>query len=232
MISERSFASGFSSFWRGALPNLESVARALNSGWTRVDKPVASLNQPNRRDVISETGFKLFGASLGQKVSSDSVLVAFADAVESLKLSPAGGERSIGPLTQSEVDEVTVVAIRLRSFCAENLDRSSLIFEPRFPGHGIIGECKGDICDDNNLVEIKYVDRQFRSIDYRQCLVYAALRYFSKNSTFSNMILFNPYLGTLTKVTVEELVQGASGNAFVDFAADLSYLLTSGELSR
>ena len=44
------------------------------------------------------------------------------------------------------------------------------IVVPTFKGHGIIAPCSGDFEVDNNLIEMKYVDRGFRSHDLRQVI--------------------------------------------------------------
>jgi hypothetical protein len=232
LISERSFAGGFSSFWRDTLPNLESVVRALNSSGERINAPMQSDNSPLRRDVIAETGFRLFLLRREQAGSAKVLLpLAFKLASAALAALPARKRGTPHALSESEADEAVAVARRLILF-SRGLDSGPVVAEPHFLGHGLIGECKGDLADSKTLVEVKYVDRSFRSTDYRQCLIYAGLKYFSDGATFERIGIYNPFLGVATSVGIEELIYSASGRSFVEFAAELSYALTAGELSR
>lgn len=225
MISERAFAAHFSTFWRATLPNLEAVLRTLNLAAEREFTPLRSNTQAGRRDIISETGFRLFGLQLeGREQHPSIVNEAFDGATTFL-----GGDFT--ELASAEITEAKDLARRLLIY-ARQFGSKDVTFLPFFPGHGMISPCYGDVAAGSCLIEIKYVDRSFRSTDLRQLLCYCALRHFSANDDFSDVSLFNPFRGVSITVGVGELISGASGRSEEEFYQEFSYVLSSGEISR
>lgn len=232
MISEREFSGGFSSFWRGSVPNLEGVVRALNAGWERVEPPLRTPTAAKRRDIVSETAFKLFGLECMATAPTDFLPAAFELAGTTLAGLSNRRRTGLNSLSNAETQEIRSIAQRLHAFVRPRLNQSELRVEPHFRGHGFIGECWGDVADLKRIVEVKYVDRSFRSIDFRQCLVYVSLRYLEEGDTFSTITLYNPFWGVSVEVGVTDLVFGASGRSVIEFVSDFSYSVTAGELSR
>lgn len=224
MISEHTFSSSFTSFWKGALPNLESVVRTLNFAPERLLLPFRGRTEALRRDIVSETGFRLFGLSKATGVQPRQLLAqAHAEALEYLRREQKG-------LSDEESSEAIELSSRLQSYVR---DTGGLVeFMPSFAGHGMMTSCQGDLIVGKRLVEIKYVDRSYRSTDLRQLLCYCGLRYFDMGSSFSEISVFNPLRGTAITVGLEEIIDSASGRSPAEFFSELSYVLASGEISR
>lgn len=224
MISEHEFAVHFSSFWRSALPNLESVLRTLNLGYDRIARPLKPTTSTHRRDIISETGFRLLGLSVGKrKRPEDLIEEATAEAAKFLTHDRVG-------LSNDEAAEALELCRRLGSYVQSS--GGSVEFMPSFPGHGMMTSCKADLLVGDTIVEVKYVDRAFRSTDLRQLLCYCGLRYLSEKQSFKRVAVFNPLRGIAITIPLVELVDSASGRAPEDFFQDMSYVLSSGEISR
>lgn len=225
MISERAFATHFSTFWRAALPNLEAVLRTLNLAAEREFLPLKSQTLPSRRDIISETGFRLFGRALAGGARMPRLVdAAFHEAAAFL-----GGP--FDKLSHTEVEEVLELASRLDAY-VHRFGSEGATFLPWFQGHGMIPPCQGDVSAGSCIIEVKYVDRSFRSTDLRQLLCYCGLRYFSTEENFETMSLINPLRGVSITVGIRELINGASGKSAEEFFQEFSYALSSGEISR
>lgn len=224
MISEHAFCARFSSFWRDTLPNLEAVLRATNLGYQRFAPPLRPKSLPGRRDVVGETGFRLYGLSVLDTRSPEELV----GEAEDLALAFFDWDRR--QLDNDEQAEALEICRRLSVYANENGSLSD--FMPAFAGHGMMTSCQGDLVVGGDLVEVKYVDRWFRSTDLRQLLCYSALRYFDSKSTFQRVALVNPLRGTCSSIDLGQLVEAASGRSVGEFFQAFSYVLASGEVSR
>lgn len=235
-MNERQFASHFSGFWHTSLPNLESVVRTLNLAAEREQRPLVSGISPDRRDIVSETSFQLarIRTPRSGRGEPNDVNLAFERAVAFLQEPPAH-ERAIGALNEEEVGEVRVLTDRLLQFTRLQLNGMALLqadFSPKFSGHGALEACEGDIVVDDRLIEVKCVDRAFRSTDFRQVLTYATLAYLSRAQTYASLVLYNSLRGTSIIVGTDELVRSSGGKTKEEFFHEVSYALCSGEISR
>lgn len=232
MINEKHLASHFSNFWRASLPNLEAVLRAMNLGYDRYFRPLAPATDPRRRDLVSETGFRAFGLQLRDKgYRLEHIPEAFAQALQYLRQEVSHGIDVEAPSTL-EAEEVKIISERITDFVRTFGRGARVRYMPRYAGHGLLSSCEGDLEIDNSLIEVKYVDRPFRTSDLRQILCYSALRYFRETSTYENVWIYNGLRGTAVKVGLDELVNGAGGRSKEEFFWELSYLLSSGDMSR
>lgn len=234
MISERLFASQFSNFWRSALPNLEAVTRSVNLAYNRISGPASSTSSPSRRDLISEAGYFLFFESVRQPEESAEVLRsrAVASALDFLKGNILEFTTERDELSAPEADEVDRLARWLRHYFSGLGVPLEKISIPFYRGHGIIQSCNGDFEFSDTLVEMKYVDRQFRSHDLRQVITYSALRYYEGKQAYKAITILNPLLGIEFTTNIDELVYGASGSDVPEFFQRLSYTISSGEVSH
>jgi hypothetical protein len=237
-MNERQFSSLYSGFWLASLPNLEAITRALNYGYTRFQRPLRSRIDPQRRDLVSETAFRLAGLRLSDpdaKISGQMMDDAEEQARTYLRDAPTVPVEAIPRLNFSERSEVRTLAHRtlLFSLLRRTDEPRAVTFMPPFSGHGALEPCSGDlVLDGKEIVEIKCVDRTFRSSDLRQVLTYSALQYFSEGSTFDLATVFNPLKGTYITASLDELIFGAGGKTKEEFFHEFSFELASGELSR
>lgn len=232
MINERQFAQNFSGFWRTSLPNLESVLRVLNLGPERLQRPLAPLSDPHRRDLISEAGFRLSSQKWrGGLIADADVAGAYHAAVNFLvDEADLGTEEKYPFLDAVERDEV----IQLSKRIGELIKYKSPItvkFFPEFSGLGMLGQCRGDILCAGTIVEIKYVDRAFRSTDLKQAISYAALGRLS-GQNISDILIYNPLRGTYIESSLIDLVFGASGQSVEQFEFEMTQALSASGVSR
>ena len=233
MINERQFSFNFSNFWRTSLPNLEAVLRALNLGCERIQRPLVPQTDPQRRDLISETGFRLAASKWrGGRIEASDVSAAYESAVSFLVAeAELAGAGSYPPLNADEQSEVLEICRRIGEFIRHRSPRLVRFF-PEFPGMGLLGRCYGDMVIDSTVVEVKYVDRAFRSTDLKQAITYAALGSTSDKTGFDNIISYNPLRGTYIESEFYDLIFGASGRTVEDFKFDFMDALSGPGISR
>lgn len=232
MINERQFALNFTGFWRSSLPNLEAVLRVLNLGPEREHKPYVPSSNPQRRDLISEVGFRLAAqTSQTGRVSGSDVTLAYEKAVAFLvDEADLGGKANFPPLSELERDESVHLCERIREFLRYRRHRP-IEFFPSFAGVGMLARCHGDILVGETIVEVKYVDRSFRSTDLKQAITYAMLARIA-GTKIDGMIVFNPLRGTYVEMSLFELVFGASGQSVEEFEFEFIQALSSSGVSR
>jgi hypothetical protein len=120
----------------------------------------------------------------------------------------------------------------LRQFFAHASRQTAIEVEPKFPGCGIIDTCFGDVRCGEALYEIKAGDRNFRSVDIRQLLVYAALGKSAGLAPLRQLGLFNPRTGLSFCMNLDDLCLEVSGISSEELLAELIRVFSSGETSR
>lgn len=138
----------------------------------------------------------------------------------------------LSPLHPDEMEDAREQLRRLRIFFENEAKGAALELSPPFAGCGIIDACEGDIYFDDTLFEIKAGDRNFRSIDLRQILTYAALNYSQSKRKIDSVGLFNPRLGISFCMGLEELCLEVSGHSASHTLSEIIRAISSGEISR
>ncbi len=226
MISERKFSKSFSSFWNELLPIAEDYVRLINRILIRYCKPTKSelIINRDKRSAINELSFRLFMYSAkGIHLSSNDK--------HKLSIKVVNYIKRIAPNIQSEIllnnielNEAELLSDSLADYFKDGKKDGKtelLEFWPDFKGCGIIHSCKGDIIDNNKLVEVKAGDRNFRITDIRQILTYLALNSISKQYTIEYIALVNPRRGFSFNTNVEEFIEGCSKRKPIDIFGDI-----------
>jgi hypothetical protein len=107
---------------------------------------------------------------------------------------------------QTPTDEAIELAIRLEDFFAAEPSADTILIQPPFKGCGIIDSCYGDVLQGDHLFELKMVDRNLRSIDLRQVLVYCALNHNSQQYLIKTVSVLNPRRALEYRFDLNELV--------------------------
>jgi len=227
MISERSFAGSFDSFWRELLPLLtprfvslfnEGYETTLHDGSGQelsVLPVVAGMKHP---DIVAEFAFRLArtahvqGMTMG-KLRGEKALVEAAqlEAFELIQRYEGGQPTEIVPLSESEKSEGLRLAERYEALYAAFPADSVVQYCPTFPGAGFLNSSEGDIAIGTCLVEVKTTTRRLAGKDIRQLIVYLALDATAGSSRWSDIAIFNPRRGTLHRAKVDSLVLRLSG---------------------
>jgi hypothetical protein len=137
-------------------------------------------------------------------------------------------ESIFSPLNEQETLESKEIAKSLSLYFSRTKE-ISLTFWPEFPGCGIIQQCKGDIIQGNNLIEVKAGDRTFRITDLRQLLTYCCLNFASKKYDLHSVTLLNPRRGVFYETSIAALVTACTGARAIDFFTDMvAFISTEG----
>ncbi len=212
MISETYFCSHYSSVWRSLTPSMEDCVRRYNlSEYDREWPPLPSLSDPRRRGLINEAAFIFFCENNGR--SRDQIAAQFADFIEDA-FKKAATFLQLQPHAAQALEKREAMALAGRMdtfFSASKSGGGPLLVSPEFYGCGILGSCRGDVIKGDTLFEIKAGDRTFRSIDFRQILTYASLRYAHDKYIFPKIGIFNPRTGVSIVVKTSDFSHDVSG---------------------
>jgi hypothetical protein len=240
MISETNFASHFTSVWKGLAPTSELFVRKINSRLYEREFPrMASSVAPARRALVNETAFRFFvrcGARvfpvLPPDLPPEQIYASMLEARTFVAQLDKANINQIHELNAIEKSESLDQATRLCGFFSRISRGKTITYYPAFRGCGVVDSCQGDVLVGNKLYEVKAGDRNFRSPDIRQLLVYAALDFEAKSSTFEVVGLFNPRSGISVEMQLDDLCFEVSGKASSDLLADIVRAISSGEMSR
>lgn len=210
MISETYFCANYGSIWRALTPSMEEFVRRVNlSGYDRFWQPISSNSDPAKRGLINESGFQLFSAIFGSaKAARPTKLDDLIDAAV------ASAKSSISLENQPDLDEIDIeeakeIATRLLRFFGRT--PASVSISPNFSGCGIVSNCRGDVIAEDTIWEIKSGNRNFRSIDFRQLLIYSALDYAKNGRRLNKIGLANPRTGLTFQTSMDVFSYEISG---------------------
>lgn len=233
MISERKFVSSHSSFWRAVLPLGDSFIRTINRRLRAFAGEYPSQFPGSRNAAISELGFRIFSevdhiilaGVPGEAVDAPLVLSLARQTetyIEQL-------DRTIGPreIRREERLEALVIARRLSDFFAFYETERPLITRPSFAGCGILHDSEGDVLAGSVLYEIKNVDRDFRLVDVRQLLTYAALNSAEPRYEIDVLALLNVRTGKYFRIGLNNLSLAAAGYSATRLLSEIINYLTA-----
>jgi hypothetical protein len=220
MISEKNFAEGFTGFWTECLPfltpqligelNLSGSPMPNSNGF--VVKPMKAAADSSNNDVIAEIAFGLFAAACSRNKAVVTILKD-TQAVKSIITEATERIRILRRLSANESSAVAfstndAIELALRLDCYfDHESYKTLTVQPRFKGCGIMDSCYGDLLCDDRLYEVKMVDRNLRSVDLRQLLIYCALNYQARQFQINTACVINPRRGIAFRFDLEVLAQ-------------------------
>jgi hypothetical protein len=218
MISERTFAIRYTSFWHQALPMGEEVVEAINQNL----KQEFSLHRPQpdreaRHDLIGEISLLWFAAHVveGRLAKHRPGAVDLAR-IASEACAFVGRLRGVPvpelpPPSPTELREAVALTEALIKFVLTQSEREIIVPRPSFAGCGLLSACQGDLLIGQTLYEVKAVDRGFHQPDVRQLVIYCALNFAAPRYDIRRVGLINPRQGTFFRSDLEWLVQNLSG---------------------
>lgn len=224
MISERVFSRHYSSFWDELLPFADRFIRVINVSYERYEfaPEFDGHADADIRAFINELAFELY-ALLQQhaqrnefidllKIDTSELEKLVAQRIAALSSTTINATSFFSPAVKQEA---STVAGSIKRFFDEYYPKSAITLKPKFIGCGFVDTCFGDCLADSDLLEIKAGDRNFRSTDIKQVLVYAALNSVKQDRQITNVVLLNPrrgvfYRTSLHALCVESSAQGSS----------------------
>ena len=208
MISERTFARSFPTFWSNLLPLLTPrFVHLINVGFCYNLKsennlsvePVTKSNITRDPAVVSEFAFFLAKISVEERININELALAknLIDQAENMAYKVVekyeGGEIGLSlPLLQEEKDEGIALARNYQLFFSQCCKEQQIEFSPTIQGSGFLSKCRADISAGKALYEVKTVDRNLAGKDIRQLIVYLALQNATGNSRWEKAGFFNP----------------------------------------
>jgi len=225
MISEKEFANGFGGFWSECLPfltpqlvgEMNLAHEVLEDSDGKIVKPFSSGGDNSQNDFMAETAFELFSNAVktGEDVltlaEDQKLLIDVASNTISRLLGLKTYWRSIKQkFPKTTTEESIALAVRIEDFFASRPSERPLVIQPRLKGCGILDSCYGDIMAGSCLYESKMVDRNLRSADLRQLLIYCALNYRSQQYEINRVAVLNVRRAIVYDFTVDELARKAS----------------------
>lgn len=239
MISERKLAAGFSSVWRELLPRGEAFTRRVNLQAGRFAPPLLHDAPAERSALISELGFRLYGAHLeslvdlyGEGLGASQALAEIASGAFAYVQALPRMDHPLAPVSDAEVDVAVAYARRMQWYFASAEPEKTLTLSPIFKGCGIVDSCRGDVLAGTRLYEIKNVERDFRAADIRQVLVYTSLGYAAGEPVVDSVGLLNARTGRFFFTSMEGFAYGLAGTSASELLSSVVAFITSEQLSR
>ena len=238
LISERKFSQGFASFWRSVLPMGETYTRRINHEAERFAPPMQTVIDPQRSAFISELGFRYYSRAADSFLNGLSVNVLPGPVQEDLATETwnyirtlSGSPKMSGKPVPEDWVAAEELARRLAAFFWFRRT-GEMVFYPRFPGCGMIDDSVGDVLSGYELYEVKNVERDFRSIDLRQVLIYCALAYAAELPEVRSVCLVNARQGIFYASDLEEVAWGVAGTSVPELMSQIVWFISSEPQSR
>lgn len=233
MMTEKSFSTIYTSFWKELLPGSERYIKKMNITTERFVQPLVSHASVEERGVTNEMGFRLFcqivfeGLGDLAELNGSSIKLTASEAVDYIKRFRTSEPDSIKEPSKNALNEASILAERLCIYFGNRADWGCLICRPQFAGCGKIRACEGDVLFKNTLAEVKAGNRKFRMVDLRQVLTYCALNYVKPVHKIDKIVLLNPRLGIFFETSLEGLCREIAGatsdtvfNEITNFASE------------
>lgn len=210
--------------WHRSTPILEQYMRWLNENLLPAGARVASAADREMNALISEVAFRS---------SFEEFEVAEASARAYIATLPRGAAMVDRPFSESDLREIALIRDNIEAYVIQRRDPVAPVeprFQPRFAGCGVVEPANGDLLLGSELIEIKAVQRPFRSTDIRQLLTYAALGYAS-GVAVTSLTLLNPRWGTYHRAGVGELAADIGAGSWPELMKDLVEAMSGLEVS-
>ena len=239
MISEKKLAWGFESVWHSLFPMLtptfmhifnEDFLKPISKSCTNNFSTLQFFKESP--DIVSEFGIQLAQNTVEGKISiadiskdKDALYKAWNQAQSLMsKYEGMPVRETETRLLDTHINQGIYLAKNLIAF-TESID-GVINFSPCIPGANAVTRCEADLSIGETLVEIKTVNRTFRSRDLRQLLVYLALDWI-RGPKWKKGCLLNPKLGKWADFEVDQLVRRLSGRSASDTFRDLIHAVGS-----
>jgi hypothetical protein len=227
VISERTFARSFDSFWQELLPLFtprfvalfnEAYETVLSDDVGRELSALPVAFGLERLDIVAEFAFRLARIAHEAKIplknlQSEKTLCEKAEfqALELIRLYEGGQPADIVRLSEEEFSEGFRLCERYSAIYLAFPPNSPVQFCPTFPGAGFLNTSQGDLGIADSLIEVKTTTRKPAGKDIRQLIIYAALDGNAGNRRWTHVGLFNPRRGTLHHAEIDPLILRLSG---------------------
>ena len=225
MTTERTLAGKFPSIWKEILPVLtpnfmrlfnESHVNALTDKNGHQISPVPINKEISRQDLVAELAVQSVKIANEKKATIVDIYSNTKTLRKAWRISQSLIDNYEGRkptrhfnLTEDERSEALNLSLNIERFIS--LYGCDVRFSPIVRGAGVINTCQADLSIDRTLFEIKTVNRNFRSKDIKQLLIYLALDNSTAERRWTQGGLFNPRRAVWCNFEVESFVKLISG---------------------
>ena len=231
MISELRFAKAYNSLWRNLAPTMELFVRKSNLRlYERNWVELPSQSAPGARSLINRVAFRTLldaaaaGTSFASKIrfiEDRANIVAAEEALTGVRF-----------LSATDLNESFELAKRMCTHLFR-LRQDRITLNPRFEGCGIINACFGDaISDIGHIIELKDGDRPFRSYEFRQISIYAALHLNSTGQLPPAITVINSRRGVSVELPIDTLAGEIAGQSGYDYLREVIRVISDVTISR
>jgi len=240
MISERTFAEKYTSFWHRALPMGAKGVAAINNDLTHKFSQGRPLPEGEiRADLVSEISLRWLAARVvdgllvKRRPSAAELARLAAEAGAFVALLKGSPTPELPPPSPAEIREAAALSeILIDLVQAQGDGRELIVPRPPFDGCGQLSACRGDLLVGQTLYEVKAVsDEGFQQPDLRQLVIYCALNFAAPRYDIRQIGLVNPRQGTLFRSDLEWIVQNLSGQEPVDLFYEILDFLSTERVS-
>jgi hypothetical protein len=207
---------------------LDRFVRAVNIEGGRFSPPIASEVEPDRHAFVAELAFELLRVEIGGGAVPSRKQRGTATAKVRRQIAVLAGVEEMEVAVPSDAENREVLRLRdgLKDFLNERTP-TRIVVGPRIAGCGVVDACAADLLLEREpdawdrfrdelgrapvrLFEVKVVERNFRAVDFRQLITYAALMGAAGNAPDA-VGLVNPRRGTFFECTMSELAMDTAG---------------------
>nr|WP_315422704.1 hypothetical protein [uncultured Pedobacter sp.] len=215
MITERDIAEKFSAIWKQNFPLLTpNFMKVFNENQVISVNSFPVLIADNiRYDIISELAFNLANILYVSRIdvhdylSKDENLKSLISSIDPTSWNNAADKIE---LNLGEILEIELICNNILEFIGK-AKVLNIEFKPEIKGYGLIGQVTADLAIGNTLYEIKTVNRNFKSSDLKQLLIYLSLKQVEGGEKWINAGLYNPRRGVYCKFNINELISKLTG---------------------
>lgn len=225
MNSARRLIESSSSFWKELAPMLPNYVKHVNmGGYDRYDPPIRRDTNRARHFLINELAFKCFASGAAPSEPAAETIYEGLQAKWRTRLpSNTAIEDSLSNLERNELSElVSRLAIYKRS-----IDDSPAEFEKVVPAFGRLENIEIDILTDKSIFEVKAGERPFRSIDFRQLILAAAVL----KSPRPKIVLINPREGVIWTDSLADFVETVCLRSMSELVPEIHFYLSDSGIS-
>ncbi len=214
------------------MPRSEQMTLFLNASRTSVLPEFGGASNAENRGLINEAATRLAHSAIVcdctvAALSDDHRRCALSAAIQFIERFRSGKDYHLANLNSGDLEESNMIAERiLKMFQLIGVSPNMFV---RVPGAGIIDSCDVDAIDGDVVIEIKAGNRNCRSEDIRQVLVYTALLELGcQISRVREVKILNPRLGWQVSSDVGSLIELAGGRSWGYFRSEFeSYVVES-----
>ncbi|MCG7632625.1 hypothetical protein MHN80_09910 [Gordonia McavH-238-E] len=221
MVTSERFSQIAGSYWTSLLPRLSHFVSLSNAAAEQYAEPLLLISSPARRPLITETAFvawKTKAMNGAEEIARSRLAVLW----NQIPMADA--------ISESEHADVDLIRTRLEAI-EQIVGVNDLVVEPSLPGCGFLEGGAPDFLarvaveprPGLVLGEIKMVERQFRSSDYRQMICYLVLYYAQNSKILEFLWLVNPVRGVVVRIDVDSLFMLVRGQPSSEAVPEIAY---------